>query len=338
MILREQQLLDRYLQHLAVNRGRARGTVDAYYRQLVRLSAFLSERGISLVTATQQDLEEFSGIHLHELGVSPRSRKLAIAATRGLYAWLHRQGSIQADPAAGLHYPKAGRKLPYSMPLKAAEALIMQCDLHEFTGVRNAAIIAVMTGCGLRVSGVSQLNESDIVADADEDGKESVYLRVTEKGDRVRLVPAPDETYLLLRCYLGHEELESIDRDLPNGDRVLFVNTRTPIVQAFNNVGEFRRLSVTGIRRMLVRLGEQAGIPRKFLHPHALRHLYGTELTEAGVDVLSIQTLMGHRDANSTKIYAHLSTRRLRKAVDRGGPMSKIKTPVSGLTHMLRRG
>ncbi|MEN8129843.1 MAG: tyrosine-type recombinase/integrase [Pseudomonadota bacterium] len=213
----------------------------------------------------------------------------------------------------------------------------MQTQLSEFTGIRNAAIISVLMGCGLRVSGVSRLNESDLVYDTDENGKESAYLRVVEKGNNQRAVPLPDESFLFIRAYLGHPELDKIDRSLPNGDRVLFVNIRNPKVKNFDNCGDLRRLSTSGIRRMVYNLGQQAGLPKECCHPHALRHLYGTELVEAGTDTLTVQTLMGHKDANSTKVYIHLSTRRLRKAVDKGNPLGKMKTQVSGLTHLLHR-
>lgn len=335
--VKDETIILDFTSHLEVNQGRAIGTCNGYFRQLERLVTFLGDREKSLLTATQEDLEVFTGIHLHELGVSPRSRKLAIAAIRGLYKWCCRQRMLNANPAEGIRYPKTGRKLPYVMPLRAAEKILMQCDLYQFTGVRNAAVISVLMGCGLRVSGVSKLNQGDLVADVDEEGKEACYLRVREKGDHERIVPVPDECYLLIRAYLGHVGLDSIDRSLPDGDQVLFVNTRHPRVKSHDNCGEYRRLSPIGIRRMLVQLGEQAGIPREFLHPHALRHLYGTELIESDVDILSIQALMGHRDTNSTKIYTHLSSRRLRKAVDKGGPLGKIQTPVSGLIHLLRR-
>ena len=209
--------------------------------------------------------------------------------------------------------------------------------MNSFTGVRDAAILLVLVGIGLRVSGLAGLNEGDLVSDADETDKLSAFIRVAEKGGHQRFVPLPDEAFLMIRAYMGHEYLEQIDRTLPSGDQVLFVNTRSPRVPAFENCGEHRRLSTTGIRRMIQRRAGKAGIPADQAHPHALRHLFGTEMAEADTDIITLRQLMGHVSTESTQVYVHLSTRRLRRAVDKGNPLGKMKTPVSGLAHLLRR-
>ena len=185
----EREYLARYLQYLEVNRGRASGTCDAYLRQLERLGEYLG-LAKAFQEASQEDLERFTGIHLHELGVSPRSRRVAIAAVRGFYKWLHSRGITSSNLASRVSYPKTGRRLPTAMSLKNAESLIQTCDLNSFTGVRDAAILLVLVGTGLRVSGLSGLNEGDLVSDADEKDKISAFIRVAEKGGHQRFVPA----------------------------------------------------------------------------------------------------------------------------------------------------
>ena len=88
---------------------------------------------------------------------------------------------------------------------------------------------------------------------------------------------------------------------------------------------------------MIQRRARQAGIPADQAHPHALRHLFGTEMAEADTDIITLRQLMGHVSTESTRVYVHLSTRRLRRAVDKGNPLGKMKTPVSGLAHLLAR-
>lgn len=91
------------------------------------------------------------------------------------------------------------------------------------------------------------------------------------------------------------------------------------------------------VQRMIERYGRQIGIPEEQLHPHALRHLFGAELAEDDVDLLLRQSLMGHADAKTTRIYSHLALRKLVGEMDRAGPMAKMRTPAGDLLARLRR-
>lgn len=171
-----------------------------------------------------------------------RSRRPAIAAIRRFYQWLSRGGIVKINPAADLNYPSMGRKLPEAMPLEAVEAMLLQTDLETFIGVRDAAIISLLAGCGLRLSGLVAINEGHFFTEADKDSRESAFLRVTEKGGHDRILPVPPETWLMGGLsHLGHEDLKAIDRALPNGDRVLFCNTRHPAKKAFDRGYRQRR-------------------------------------------------------------------------------------------------
>ncbi|MBA1147392.1 tyrosine-type recombinase/integrase [Ectothiorhodospiraceae bacterium WFHF3C12] len=330
------ELIDDYLDYLRHNQGRSPATAIKYGGYLRRLAGWIQEAGGHLLTLSSDDLEQFTGLVMHKEGLSPRSRRALVAAVRGFYSWARSRGHIRQDPAAGLPYPRAGLKLPTPMQLRHAEKLLMQPDISTFTGVRDAAILSVLIGCGLRIGGLCALNEGDLIF-TDVDGVEWMIIRTREKGDRERLLPAPHETRLLVRAYLGHQELEHIDRHLENGDQVLFVSTRNRTVPEHQFRGEERRLAQRTIRDMIVRYGEAAGIPRKELHPHAMRHLYGTELAEDDVDLLVRQTLMGHVDSNSTKIYTHLAMRKLTQHMGKANPLSKVKTPVTDLLRHLQR-
>ena len=118
-------LIQAYGEYLEFSKGRARGTVDGYLAHLARLTRYLGDRNKGLQAATAEDLEQFTGLHLHERGGRPRSRRPAIAAVRGFYAWAERKGLVDANPATGLAYPQIGRKLPETMPLRAVEAMLM---------------------------------------------------------------------------------------------------------------------------------------------------------------------------------------------------------------------
>ncbi len=335
----DRALILEWLSWMEHNRGRQPGTVNKYLRYLELLSVHLARENKSLLTAERDDIEAFTGIEAHRRGMAPRSRRPVVVAVRGFYAWALRSGLVGTDPSGSVPYPKAGRRLPRGMDLKNAERILMAPDLESFLGVRDAAILSVFIGCGLRLTGVSNLNQSDLVFVDDVDGKgERLVIRLREKGDNERFVPAPHETRLLVRAYLGHEELERIDRTLPDGDQVLFVSTMDRTVPPHEYYGERRRISTRSIAEMVEKYGEQVGIPRDQCHPHALRHLYGTELGEEDVHILKMQALLGHSNPNTTKDYVRVAMRSLAKEVDRANPLGKIKTPVSELARVLRAG
>lgn len=330
-------LIESYITWLEHNRGRAERTGAKYRQALVRLSTFLEQRGKQLQQATRDDLEAFTGLHAHqELKLAPRARRPLVAAIRGFYAWAFEHVHISGNPAAGVDYPKTGRRLPRAMSLGNAEKLLMQCDLGEFLGVRDAAILSVIIGCGPRISGAMGLNEEDLIWYADA-GRERLAIRFLEKGDKERLVPAPTETALLIHAYLGHQDLEAIDRTLPTGERVLWVSTRNRTIPPHEYHGDARRLSARRFFKRLRLYGEMAGIPTEELHPHALRHLFGTELAESDVDLLVRQDLLGHADPKTTQIYTTLAMRKKASVVDHASPLRKMRTPVSDLARHVER-
>lgn len=330
-------LVLRWLAWLQHSRGRSVATLDKYLLHLERLRAWLLEQGREgLLDATDDDLEDYCGLQAHRRGLTPRARRPLVSAVRGFYAWVHQRGALADNPATDLAYPSFGRPLPTGMGLGNAERLLSAPGLETFLAVRDTAILAVLLGCGLRLSGVAALNESHLLWERDEHGHEQLVIRAREKGGVDRMVPVDDDTRMLLHAYLGHPELEQIDRLLEDGDRVLFVSTRSRHVPEHEYRGEARRLGASSIQQMVIRRGESVGIPRAELHPHALRHTYGTELAEGGVDVMGIAALMGHRDVNSSRVYVRLAARKLRQYVTGNTPTSKIHTPVSDLVAELR--
>jgi integrase/recombinase XerD len=316
-----------------INRSRAERTLYAYDLALRRLAQFIAPRGFA--EAASDDLIAFTGPHLHKVfGVGPDSRMVHVSAVREFYAWALRTKRIQANPAAELEYPQRVRKLPRVMTLKAAEQLLWAPDFDTFLGVRDAAILALLIGCGLRVSGLCALNESNLLADQ-VDGKPRLFVKAIEKGGRERLVPIPQEAELLLRLYLQHPELQKIDRNLQKGDRVLFVSLADRTRPAHDYRGERRRMSRWAVSALVSKYGEQVGVDPKLLHPHAARHLYGTELAESNVDILVRQQAMGHADPKSTEIYTHTAMRKLTRDLDAANPLSKIRTPATDLLKRL---
>ena len=331
----DQEAIDGFAEYLEGSRGRRPRTLEAYRAALAKLAEFLA--GKALLQATALELEMFTGLWLHKRGVIARSRKPYISAVKGFYAWARRRGLVASDPAAEIRQPKTALPVPEALSLANAERLMWAPDLNKFLGVRDAALLALLIGCGMRVSGLVGLNAGD-VRNAEINGVVRLVVRVTEKGERERVLPVPREAEMLLRVYLDHEELKGYDRAIEVGgkaDAVLFVNGRNTCVQVHEYRGEAVRLSRQSVWKLIQAHGQAVGVPSEELHPHAIRHLFGIELAEDGVDLILRQALLGHADPKSTAIYDDMSIRRKVKTMDSSGPLGKIKSPVSELLRRL---
>lgn len=322
------ELVEGFLVWLEHSRGRSPRTIEIYRGALELLLSFLEGRDPR--EARDDDLVLFTGLWLHKRGITARGRRPAIAAVRGFYRWMAATRHAQRNPAAAIEYPGAGRPLPRVMTLQSLEKLMWAPDYETFEGVRDGAMLGLFAGCGIRVSGLVKLNTSDVIEQLVE-GRPRLFVRVNEKGRRQRMVPVPPEADLQLRVYMEHPDLKEIDRALPDGDQVLFVSTRNRRTPAHLYRGDRRRITRRAVHKMIATYGKRKGIPAEQLHPHALRHLFGTELAESDVDQAVRQQLMGHLDPKSTEIYTHLAVRKLVRSSDRGNPLAKVHTPVSDL-------
>ncbi|KAF0812815.1 Tyrosine recombinase XerD [Andreprevotia sp. IGB-42] len=327
-------LIAGFIEFKKTNEGRAERTGAAYTDILYRFRDWLAGR--DPCACTEDELLVFTGLHLNKaFGLHARSRVPYVACIRGFYAWLDRCGYLgDFNPAENLPYPKAGKPLPRVISLGHLEALIAQPDLGTFEGVRDAAMISLIAGCGFRLAGLVALNRSCLV-EYELKKQKRLALRVLEKGDKERLQPVPREAELLLRVYLEHPLHEHIDAALPNGDRPMWISTRNSRIPAHEFHGDARRLSHRGVQEMIRRYGIRAGVPEADLHPHSLRHRFGTELTESDVPLDQTGDLLGHSSHQSTLIYLHLAINKRTASVDRANPLSKIRTPASELLRRL---
>lgn len=328
--------LEPWLGFCELNRGLSKSTVYNYRHALKHYAIWLGEQKLEVRHAQPELVQRYAGEVLHSRGQSPATRRVAVSALRGYYRWLEEKRLIARSPAAALPFPRMGRKLPLPIGADDASKLMAEVDLHTFKGVRDLAILSVLLGCGPRVSGVCNLNEGDLIFNRTPEGIEELTLRLTEKGKHERYVPAPEEARLMLRAYLGHPELELVDRRLPDGDQVLFVNIFNSHVPAPERRGEARRLTEWSVLKMVQTYGLEAGINPKLLHPHAFRHFYGQELAEHETHILVMQQLMGHASAKSSELYSHIAFRKIREAAMKANPMKRVKHPASGLAQWVK--
>lgn len=337
----DDEAIDAWLTFLQASRGRSARTAAAYRGYITKLREYLADHGTALLDADANQVEVFTGPYLFKRGVVARSRTGYISAVRGFYRFAARRSMCRSNPAEGLVHPKAGKPLPRAIGLANAERLMWAPDMNTFIGIRDAAMLAILVGCGPRVSGLVGMNEGDLRT-VEVGGKPRLAILLHEKGDKERLVPVPREAEMVLRVYLGHEQLAAVDRDIEpkpgKRDRVLFVSVRSTRLHPEEHVGERRRLTRKAVWDMIRRYGRHQGIPDDELHPHAFRHLFGTELAEDNVNLATAQTLLGHADAKTTAIYSQVAQRRKFAVIDAHAPLAKINTPMSDLLKRLPPG
>jgi integrase/recombinase XerD len=284
------EAIDLFLDHLKVERGLARLTLDAYGRDLARFTAFLAERGRAEVDdIAPVDVTDFL-IQLTQAGLAARSRARALVAVRGLCKHLVGERWLAADPAALIDAPRVGRRLPGVLG-EAAVTRLIAAPPDTPRGRRDAAMIELAYGSGLRVSELVALPLADV-------NLHGGFVRVTGKGGKTRVVPLNTAAQMRITRYLA-EDRPGWLRD-PR-QRALFLTERGgPMTRQ----GFWKALRGYA-RRADVRL------PTGGVSPHKLRHSFATHLVEHGADLRAVQAMLGHADISTTQVYTQVSHARM---------------------------
>ena len=260
-----------YLDYLAVERGLARNTIAAYRRDLTTYCAYLERADIATFEDVSRQVVEGFVADRRDGGYSDASVERALAAVKGLHAFLVRDGAVAQNPTAALRLPKKADRLPEYLSVEDVSALLDQDFPEGEMVLRDHAILEVLYGCGLRVSELVNLDRANILS-------EEGFLRVFGKGSKERIVPISGIAFERLIEYLNEvrPELES---------------TKAPATTAVFLNARGRRLSRQSVHAIVARAGMSIGV--KNLHPHTLRHSFATHLLEGGADLRSIQDMLG---------------------------------------------
>lgn len=292
-------MIDTYLRHLEVSRRLATNSLEAYSRDLARLTAFAEKRGSSVEALGLPGLEAFVR-ELMTSGLSPTSTARVVAGVRGFYKFLRLNGTVAVNPAEDLRSPRTFKALPKFLTLDDVEALLRGPDTEKPLGLRDKALIELLYATGLRVSELVNLRLTDVRL-------QEGFLKTMGKGSKERIIPIGDEAARWVTRYVetGRPQLLKKKREVP----WMFLNNRG------------QRLSRIGFWKALKAYGTRAGI-RAPLSPHVLRHSFATHLLDRGADLRAIQAMLGHADLSTTQIYTHVLEARLRSVYDRFHPRS----------------
>lgn len=288
-----------FQRYLRLERGYSQNTIDAYMRDISKLSEFLHGNGMEVLEARLSDLESFSE-WVAKSGVGQRSHARILSGVRSLYHFLVVDGFLEEDPSELLESPSQPRHLPEVLSVEEVDRLIDSIDLDKWEGQRNRAIIEVLFSCGLRVSELVTLRISCLY-------REERYLCVLGKGGKERLVPISQRAI---------DEIDSwfVQRDAmvikPGEEDFVFLNRRGS------------HLTRTMVLIMIKKYAAMAGL-KKTISPHTLRHSFATVMLEGGADLRVIQEMLGHEDISTTEIYTHIDTSMLREEILKHHPRNK---------------
>jgi integrase/recombinase XerC len=313
--------IQRYLEHLRVERRVSAHTLTAYGDALARLE--------KLADAAQRPLQQLQSAHirrfaaqLHGAGLGARSIALTLSGWRGFYRWW----SLQADsaglahnPVDGVRAPKAARPLPKALAVDEAVALAMHAPTASGEGdaasveaealaARDHAIAELLYGCGLRLG---ELLGLDLRAGAESAGWidiEDATAHVFGKGAKRRSVPVGGPALEALGTWLLH--------------RPALVDAHAQAALFVSRLGN--RLSPNQLRSRLKAQGDRAGIATP-VHPHMLRHSYASHLLQSSGDLRGVQELLGHASIATTQVYTRLDFQHLAKVYDAAHPRAKRK-------------
>jgi integrase/recombinase XerD len=285
--------IDAVVGDLAVERGVAPATIEAYGRDLAAFSA-----GVGDALVSQLDAEQIRR-HVEALGArgcGPASRARALSALARFFAYLRAEGKLALDPLADLDRPRPRQRVPKVLSREEVEALVRAPD-ESALGIRDRALLELLYAAGLRVSELVGL-ELDGLALAERS------CTVVGKGRKQRRV--------LFGEPAAHWLARWLDEVRPRWARF----SRSPHVFLSQRGSALSRQAVWYRIRAY---GLQLGIGHR-LTPHVLRHSFATHLLEGGADLRAVQELLGHADIGTTEIYTHVSRARLRELVDARHP------------------
>ena len=294
-----EQLVDAFLDHLAIERGLAENTRLAYHTDLTQFTEFLRRRGIQQLNAAQrQHITEYL-LWRRKSGLSARSLSRHLAAIRMFCRFLFREKLLATDITQTIDSPKLWRTLPHTLDYEEVDRLLAAPNTRTKLGLRDQAMLEFMYATGLRVSEVAHIKLSDI-------NFEAGFVRSIGKGNKERIVP------------VGKQAVESVQRYIREA-RALFAKA-DGIAEIFVST-RGTRLSRKTIWRLIKKYARTAGISKN-ITPHALRHSFATHLLDNGGDLRVIQEMLGHADISTTQVYTHVDQRRLKETHYRYHPRS----------------
>lgn len=316
-----QLLVDDYLRVLANERGASTHTLRAYDRELSSFAAH-----VVATFGPEQTPDRIDHTHiraylatLYDRGLSKTSTARALASIRSWFKWLARTGRVEQNAAALVSTPRLPKHLPRVPSIEQMNRVVDTIDEEAASWpARDRAILELLYGCGVRNAELTALNLKDI-------HWANEVILVRGKGKKQRYAPLGDAAAEALRAYLTERSARlaaaspQATTSPQSSTPALFLNLH--LRGLAKPCGE-ARLTTRSVGRIVKRLAIQRGLSSD-VHPHTLRHAFGTHLLEEGADLRAIQELLGHERLSTTQRYTQLTTTQLTQVYDRTHPRAK---------------
>src|SRR5215472_6276579 len=314
-------LAEQFLAMLANERGASEHTVRAYAREVRSFAAYLEEalgKDAGIRSVEHLHIRAYLGL-LYERGLTKASAARALAAVRSWFKWLAKEGKVEQNPALLVSTPKLPKHLPRVPSVEEVNRVLDSLEAREPKKAdgegevaawpeRDRVIFELLYGCGIRNSELVGLNMSSVR------WKDDAVL-VRGKGRKERLVPLGDEAAAALRDYLPQREakLMAAGKGALVHDGPLMTNLRMR--------GDCR-LTTRSVGRIVKSIALSRGLAAD-VHPHTLRHAFGTHMLEEGADLRAIQEMLGHERLSTTQRYTQLTVGQVQKVYDETHPRAK---------------
>jgi len=281
-------------------RNASEHTIKAYRTGLQEFVTFLGDAEPRQICHLQ--IRDFLG-QLYARGLSKASVARELSAIRSFFKWMGREQMIDSNPALLVAAPKLPKKLPRVPTMEEINSVLdAQMPEEAAFAERDRLILELLYGCGIRNSELVGINLDDVHL------RQGVIL-VRGKGKKERLVPFGDSAQIALRDYLP-QRTRTLERCRRTGERALLINLRGG------------RITTRSVGRIVKAVAVAGGLPAE-VHPHTLRHAFGTHMLEEGADLRAIQELLGHSRLSTTQRYTQLTTRQVLDVYEKTHPRAK---------------
>jgi integrase/recombinase XerD len=282
-------LLDQFCDHLWLEDGLAKNTLESYRRDLRLFGEWLAGQGKSLLAAEEADIFGYFAARHARGATRPSTQARFASSLKRFYQYCVRERRVNADPTIKLEPPKRPPRIPATLTEQDVEALLAAPDPATPLGLRDRAMIELLYATGLRVSELVALKANEISLDMG-------VVRVFGKGGKERMVP------------LGEAAAAALTQYLREARPTLLKGRAASAVFVTPRGGGMARQTFW---HLIKRYGRSA-VPGKKLSPHTLRHAFATHLLNHGADLRVVQMLLGHADISTTQIYTHVARERLK--------------------------
>jgi integrase/recombinase XerC len=301
-------LVERYLEHVRVQKRLAARTVELYALDLQKLQENAVKSGVPLLQVQNAHVRRWVA-QMNAGGRSGRGIALILSGWRGFYTWLGREALVKSNPVQDVRAPKAPKPLPKALSVDDAVQLaeFAEEEGDPWLEARDAAIVELLYGCGLRVG---ELVGLDVQASGAAKGwidLQAGEAHVLGKGSKRRSVPVGRKAIAALRHWLDVRDAAKLV-----AEPALFVSRHG------------RRLGAQAIWQRLKQRSLKAGLATP-VHPHMLRHSFASHVLQSSGDLRAVQELLGHANIGTTQVYTRLDFQHLAKAYDAAHPRAKRK-------------